>query len=169
MKRFLSVILLLGAIILSYAQKFNEFTDVNLVLLTDRGTIGRQYFYEFIEEAEMKRGETLEQAVERINRELYASLRKGLNNKSKKYHFGDYPDSKYELKAQFIQCNEDGQRGKFHFTFTNKENGKAATFEKSCRGGTFGTRLHLLNESIEGAGEKAGSYIKSHSKTIDIE
>lgn len=172
MKRLLAAIIAsITLLTLARAQDFNVFTDVNLVLSTQRGMIGSQYLTEFVEEEETKRGETPQQALERIERELFMSLRKGLNEKSKTYHFGNYPESKYEMKVQFVKCNSDGQRGKFIFTLLNKENGKSVTFDKSCRGGTFGTRLHLLNESIEGAGRKAASHI-SHQKKLkklDIE
>ncbi len=168
-RTLLSLALLIASVITACAQDFNVFTDVNLVLSTERGMIGRQYLTDFIEAEELEKGETLEQAEARIHRGLFSSLRRGLNEKSKDFYFGEYPNAKYEMSVCFVKCNSDGQHGNFIFTLTNKENGKSVTFDKSCRGGTYGSRLHLLRESIEGAGEKAATYIKRNIKNFDIE
>ncbi len=82
-RTLLSLALLIASVITACAQDFNVFTDVNLVLSTERGMIGRQYLTDFIETEELEKGETLEQAEARIHRGLFSSLRRGLNEKSR--------------------------------------------------------------------------------------
>lgn len=161
MRKIVSLIIfcLLSLGVSAYGE--TNFTKVNLILKMDDGKIGNQFFDDFVEEGELEKGETKEDALNRINKKLSFKLKEGLHQSSKNHRFGEYEDAQYTLTVYFIKSNEDGQRASFELELKNNSSGQIEKFTESAKGGIFGSRINLLGDCLKVVGKNSVEEIEN--------